>query len=388
MEDDNITLIAVGDVGPKRDNADKIFDMTRPLLKGADITFGQLESNLSMRGTPQLSMGLGSIAHPKMADVFVNAGFDVMSFASNHSLDWSEEALLDTLDVMKAKKITVIGAGRNISEARKPAVFTKKKTRIGFLAYCSVVPKGFDAREDKSGVVPLRAHTSYEQADWQAGTPPVIHTKVFPQDLAQMEEDIKTLRSQVDVLIVSMHWGVHFVPSIIAQYQYEAGYAAIDAGADLIIGTHAHILKGIEVYKGKVIFFSLCNFNMDLPIAGPMADSMAKSQGRPCMTSVPVDKDNRCRIGHYSWYVDPEYPTYAFPQDSQKSIMVRCRISGKKINQVAFQPLWMTKQGYPEPLGKSDPRSDDVLKYMTWLCEDQGLDTSFTRKGDWVCVNI
>lgn len=386
MEKNSVNLVAVGDVGPKRENADEVFDLTRSILQEGDITFGQLESNLSTRGIPQVSMGLGSIAHPRMARVFANAGFDVMSFASNHSLDWSEEALLDTLDVMKENKITVIGAGPNLEEARKPAIIRRKGTTVGFLAYCSVVPRGFDARENKSGVAPVRAFTSYEQADWQAGTPPRIHTKVFPEDLNHMVEDIKALKSQVDVLVLSMHWGVHFVPAIIAQYQYEAGHAAIDAGADIIIGAHAHILKGIEVYKGKVIFFSLCNFNMDLPITGPVADAMAKSQGRPAMTSVTIDENNRCQIGHYSWEVDPEYPTYAFPIDSLKSILVRCKIIDKKIQQVAFQPLWMTKKGQPEPLLQSDPRNEEVFQYMKYLCRDQRLDTRFARKGDKIIV--
>ncbi|WP_300458138.1 CapA family protein [Desulfobacula sp.] len=381
-----VNLVAVGDVGPKRENAEEVFDLTRSMLKEGDITFGQLESNLSTRGVPQVAMGLGSIAHPRMAAVLANAGFDVMSFASNHSLDWSEEAMFDTLDVMKKNKIAVIGAGVNLKAARKPAIIERKGTKVGFLAYCSVVPKGFDARDDKSGVAPVRAFTSYEQADWQAGTPPRIHTKVFPEDLNHMIDDITALKSQVDVLVLSMHWGVHFVPSIIAQYQYEAGHAAIDAGADIIIGTHAHILKGIEVYKGKVIFFSLCNFNMDLPITGPVADAMAKSQGRPGMTSVTLDKKNRCQIGHYSWEVDPEYPTYAFPIDSQKSILVRCRIVDKKIERVAFQPLWMTKKGQPEPLSQSDPRNEDVYRYMKYLCEDQRLDTNFVREGDEIVV--
>ncbi|MBA3011719.1 MAG: CapA family protein [Proteobacteria bacterium] len=386
MEKNIVNLVAVGDVGPKRENADEVFDLTRSILRKADITFGQLESNLSTRGTPQVSMGLGSIAHPRMAKVFANAGFDVMSFASNHSLDWSEEALFDTLDVMKENNIQVIGAGRNLDEARKPAIIQRENTTIGFLAYCSVVPKGFDAGKNKSGVAPVRAFTSYEQADWQPGTPPRIHTKVFPEDLNNMVEDIKALKSQVDVLVLSMHWGVHFVPSMIAQYQFEAGHAAIDAGADIIIGTHAHILKGIEVYKGKAIFFSLCNFNMDLPITGPVADAMAKSQGRPAMTSVTLDGQNRCQIGHYSWEVDPEYPSYAFPVDSQKSILVRCKIVDGSIRRISFQPLWMTKAGQPEPLSASDPRNEDVLGYIKYLCQDQGLDTTFVRDGDEIVV--
>ncbi|MGD9044780.1 MAG: CapA family protein [Desulfobacterales bacterium] len=296
-----VTLVAVGDVGPKRANAEEVFDSTRSILQSADITFGQLESNLSLRGTQQLNMGLGSIAHPRVGNALAAAGFDVMSFASNHSLDYSEEALIDTLDIMKKNKVELIGAGRDISEARRPAIFERKKTKVGFLAYCSVVPKGFDARENKSGVAPVRASTAYEQADWQPGTPPRIITKAFPDDLDAMVRDIQNLRKAVDVLVVSMHWGVHFVPAVIAGYQYEVGHAAIDAGADIIIGTHAHILKGIEVYKGKAIFFSLCNFCMDLPIAGLVADAMAAAMQRPVITDVKIDHQNYCQIGHYSW---------------------------------------------------------------------------------------
>jgi Bacterial capsule synthesis protein PGA_cap len=384
--ENTVTLVAVGDVGPKRANAKELFDSTRPILRAADITFGQLESNLSLRGTQQLHMGLGSIAHPRVGDALADAGFDVMSFASNHSLDYSEEALLDTLDVMQRNKIEIIGAGRSILEARRPAIFERNKTRVGFLAYCSVVPKGFDAREHKCGVAPVRASTAYEQADWQPGTPPRIITKAFPDDLDAMLKDIQSLRQAVDVLVVSMHWGVHFVPAVIAMYQYEVGHAAIDAGADIIIGTHAHILKGIEVYKGKVIFFSLCNFCMDLPIAGPVAKTMAAAMQRAAITDVEIDLRNYCQIGHYAWEVDPEYPTYAFPADSRKSILVKCRINDKKIDRVSFWPLWISKNGQPEPLPQSDPRSEEVLNYVQWLCKDQRLDTQFIREGDEIRI--
>ena len=384
--ENTVTLVAVGDVGPKRAHAEEVFDSTRSILRGADITFGQLESNLSLRGTQQLQTGLGSIAHPRVGNALADAGFDVMSFASNHTLDYSEDALIDTLAVMKKNKIELIGAGRDIFEARRPVIFERKKTKVGFLAYCSVVPKGFEAGEHKSGVAPVRASTAYEQADWQPGTPPRIITKAFPDDLDAMVKDIQSLRKTVDVLVVSMHWGVHFVPAVIAGYQYEVGHAAIDAGADIIIGTHAHILKGIEVYRGKAIFFSLCNFCMDLPIAGPIANAMAAAMNRPVITDVEIDHHNYCRIGHYAWEVDPEYPTYVFPADSRKSILVKCRINAKKLHSVSILPLWISQTGQPTPLPQSDPRSEEVLNYMKWLCKDQRLDTEFIRAGDEIKV--
>lgn len=381
-----LTLAAVGDVGPKRANAEELFDATSSILCNADITFGQLETNLSLRGALQLHTGLGSVAHPRVGKTLADAGFNIMSFASNHTLDYSQEALFDTLNVMEANNITVIGAGADIEAARRPAIIEDKEHKIGFLAYCSVIPKGFDATATRPGVAPVRVSTSYEQADWQPGTPPCIHTKAFPEDLNAMVKDIEQLKKQVDIVVVSMHWGVHFLPSIIAMYQYEVGHAAIDAGADLIIGTHAHILKGIEVYRGKVIFYSLCNFCMDLPIAGPVAASMAKAIGRPAITDVTPDSDNYCHIGPYRWKVDPEYPTYAFCADARKSILVKCDIDAQEIRRVSFLPLWISKSGQPVPLGRSDPRSREVLDYIKQLCCDQRLNTKFVRKHDDVIV--
>lgn len=384
--EDPLILVAVGDVGPKRQNADELFTGTRSILREADITFGQLETNLSLRGTPQRHTGLGSIAHPRVGVSLADAGFNVLSFASNHCLDYSEDAMRDTLEVLENNNIAVVGAGHKIDEARRPVIFERKNYKVGFLAYCSIIPKGFEATDKRPGVAPIRVSTSYEQADWQPGTPPRIHTKAFPDDLEAMVKDIAQLRSQVDLLVVSMHWGVHFVPSIIAKYQHDVGHAAIDAGADLIIGTHAHILKGIEVYKGKVIFFSLCNFCMDLPIAGPVAAEMAQAIQRSAITDIKIDDQNYCRVGHYRWEVDPEYTTYAFPKDSIKSILVQCEFNAQKKLRVFFKPLWISRNGQPVPLSQSDPRSEEVLDYIKWLCKDQGLNTQFMREGDDIRV--
>jgi poly-gamma-glutamate capsule biosynthesis protein CapA/YwtB (metallophosphatase superfamily) len=368
MTDKNsVEFVAVGDVGPLRENPGELFDLTRSILKTADIAFGQLEKSISDRGMRQLQLPRGlARTSPATARALSEAGFRVMSFASNHTLDFSDEALLDTIEHLGKYGVKVIGAGTNIQEARKPAIFDIKGTRIGFLAYCSVVPRGFEAWKDKPGLAPVRATTSYEQVDWQPGAPPKVLTKADPDDLAAMVDDIKRLRPDVDVLVVSQHWGVHHVPSLVAMYQHEIGHAAIDAGADIIVGHHAHILKGIEVYKGKVIFFSLCNFGMDHPV------THQKTQGGS--------------YGLYEWEMDPEIPSYGFSIDAQKTIMVKCTVSEKKITRVAFLPLWVNKKGQPEPLPRSDPRSDKVYEYMKWACQDQKLDTKFARDGDEVVV--
>lgn len=99
----------------------------------------------------------------------------------------------------------MIGAGRNIAQARRPAVLERVGTKIAFLAYCSVAAPGSEAEENKPGCVPMRASTSYEQIDWQPGTPPRIVTWADKDDLAAMAEDIRRARGQADVVVVSIH---------------------------------------------------------------------------------------------------------------------------------------------------------------------------------------
>ena len=381
--ENSVTLVAVGDVVPEFNPASKQFDRVRPILKGADITFGQNEMSFSARGTRQLGeitlietsrTQAQPIMRPRSNDprlggkILADAGFSILSYASNHTMGRSEEGMLDTLEVLKSSNIEVIGCGRNIEEATRPAIMERKGVKVGFLAYCSVVPRGQWATPTRAGVAPMRASTAYEQLDWQPATPPRIISQANPEDLAGMVADIKKLRPQVDVLVVSHHWGIHFVPALIAQYQFEVGHAAIDAGADLILGHHAHILKGIEVYKNKVIFYSLCNLELHQSNTAP-------------------DTGGRYRtLLDHRFEVDLDHPNYAFPVDSIKTIIVKCTIANNTIQRVAFLPTWIDNEGYPEPLSRSDPRSDQVCHYMEWLCREAKLDTKFSREDDEVIV--
>ncbi len=377
---DNVSIYAVGDVSPGRDRCEFLLAHTASILRQADITFCQLEQPFS-RKILQRTGGSGYlsdidtdikaspwadevIAGPDDVAALVNAGFKVCSFASNRCFRMGEEGFLDTLDILKQNNIQVIGVGRNITEARQPAVLERSGTKVAFLAYNSIVAPGSDARVDKPGCVPIRASTSYEQMEWQPGTPPRIKTWADKDDLSAMIDDIRKARGRADVVVVSMHWGVHLVPAVIAMYQYEVGHAAIDAGADLILGHHPHMLKGIEVYKGRVIFFSMGNFAFESWINPPLPEGKLL----------------------YRVKVDPEYPTYYFSPESLKSMLVKAVISNKKVEQVSFLPAMINKQGQPELLPRADKRSDEVYEYMEWVCRDQELNTAFSRQGDEVVV--
>ena len=164
------------------------------------------------------------------------------------------EPLLDTIDLLRDKGIQTIGAGRNLAEARQPAVIEAKGLRIAMLAYCSVLHEGYAAGPDTPGVAPMRASAHFEPVDYQPGVPPRVITTPDQQDLAKLVADVRAAREQADAVVLSLHWGVHFVPRLIADYQRTVAKAAFDAGADLILGHHAHVPKAIEVFRGKTCF--------------------------------------------------------------------------------------------------------------------------------------
>jgi hypothetical protein len=370
MMSDSITMYAVGDVGPNRKDAHSIFQHVAPVIQKGDLAFCQLEPALSRRGTPLPQARLPMRADPVAAKSIRQAGFDVVSFASNHCMDWGIEAFQDTIDALREQNLHVVGVGSNLDAARKPAIVESKGTRVAFLAYNTILPQGYWAESDRPGCVPLRAHTVYEQVEHdQPGTPCRIHTFPHKGDMRGMMEDIQKARTLADVVIVSMHWGIHFVPAIIADYQKELAYAAIDAGADLILGHHPHILKGIEIYKGKAIFYSLANFALESPFA--------------------FDENLENKTSHQE--IVALNPTFtkgkkSLPPDSFKTIAVKCNISKKGIERVAFLPVMIDELSQPEILSSGDARFEEILHYLNSISEDQKMKLEYVVDGDEIVV--
>jgi poly-gamma-glutamate synthesis protein (capsule biosynthesis protein) len=363
------TFVAVGDIGPLRDDAEVLFEPSREFIRSADVAFGQLEKCLTTRGTQQLYLNksLGR-TDPRVAGVIADAGFNVLSFASNHTMAFSAEGLADTLDNLHAAGVTVIGAGSDIRAARQPAVFEVGGARIGILAYCSVVPRGFEAGTHRPGLAPVRVRTFYEQRDWQPGTPPRIVTIPYPEDVDAMAADIQALRPRVDALVVSHHWGVHVVPAVVADYQFDVGRACVDAGADLVVGHHPHILKGVEVYRGKPILYSIGAYAQEHPYRDVAGTELAEL------------------IKQYRLTVDPQWERFSFPIDSQKTVLVRCQFSAAGFERVALRPAWINPQAQAELLSPLDTRYAEVVDYLRYLTNYYSLNARFEVEGEEVIV--
>lgn len=371
MTKQRITLLAIGDIVIfNREEPETIFAHVADVLQAADIAFANCDQQYSDKGY-KTSHVLRSDT-TKVVPALVYTGLDVVSLANNHALDWGPEALLDTIDRIRNAGIPVVGAGKNITEARRPVILERKGNRVGFLAYGCVGPDGYEALEDKPGYAPMRAWTIYEKWDYQPGTPPRIVTIPYKDDLATMEEDIRKLKARVDVVAVSFHWGLHFVPVLIPMYEFEVGHAAIDAGADIILGGHPHILKGIEVYKGKVIFHSLGNFALDM-----RSDAGDKS----------FDKLNKRMEQMYQFKADPEYPTYPMHPEAKATVIAKAVIGDGEIKKVSYIPCYINKKSEPEIKTRSDPRGQEVFSYIQKISRSLNLPATFTWKEDEVVIS-
>lgn len=360
-----VTLLGCGDVGPVHEPVAAFAALAKDTLRAADLRFAQVERVYSERGALQVhSGGRHSRLKPAMASVFTECGFDVVSVASNHAMDWGPEAMLDSIELLRGLGIATVGAGRDLAEARAPAILERNGLRVAFFAYCSILREGYAAEEGRAGVAPLRVHTYYEPAEYQPGIPPRVVTVPYENDLANLCADVTQARQAADVVVLSLHWGLHFIPRAIAAYQPVVARAAFEAGADVILGHHAHVPKAIGVYGGKPCYYSLSNFIMSAPPASAhRLATFEQSYGAP---------------------LDPEYPHLPYGTDAKRSLIAKLVLGRGGVERASFLPALIDRQLRPEVLRASDSRFADALRYLEWASE--GIPHDFRVEGDEVLV--
>jgi poly-gamma-glutamate capsule biosynthesis protein CapA/YwtB (metallophosphatase superfamily) len=368
-----LTLTAVGDVMLKRDDPRTAFELVQPVFAAADINFGNCESTYSSTGSPNPATRGVVRADPNQVEGLEWAGFHVMSFANNHHLDAGYEAFFETLDHLHSHGIATCGAGKDLGAAREPAIVERDGTKVAFLGYSTILFPGYEARANKAGCTPITIITDYAMSEIeQPGCEAVVTTIVHPSSLQVLRADIARARELADVVVVSVHWGIHFTPVEVAQYESELGRAAIDAGADLVLGHHQHILKAVEVYCGKVIFHGLGNFVVDVYMKA-LADN-------------PGVKDMQRHFPEYAVAYREDYPTYPFHPEARQTVVARAAIEDKKITEVGLIPCLINPTGQPEPLRPGDPRFDEVSSYLQRITKEAGFTTQFAVGEDVVIV--
>ncbi len=208
---------------------------TAEFFRNADIVFGNLEGPISSRGTK-----VGNIysfrADPRVIEGLLYAGFDVLSIANNHIWDYGADAIRDTLAIINSSGIGIIGGGVDYQEAHKPFIKEVKDTKVAFLGYTDLILFSLGSKTAKPAIAFL--------------------------DIEQAVTDIKEARKLADIIVVSLHWGNEYKTTYIRN-QEKLAKTLIDAGAQLIIGHHPHVVQEVEEYHGGYIAYSLGNFVFD-----------------------------------------------------------------------------------------------------------------------------
>jgi poly-gamma-glutamate synthesis protein (capsule biosynthesis protein) len=203
-------------------------------LAQSDITFGNLEGSVAYGGT-----NVGSRFSFRMDPISLvalrEAGFDIVSFANNHVGDYAVSGFLESLAQLTTNDILYTGAGEHYSDVGTPTVIDVRGTTIGFLASTDVGPNWLAATETKPGIL-------------LASDP----------DMATI---VARAQEHVDILAMSVHWGNEYSPA--STRQQKMARALVDAGVDIVVGHHPHVMQAVEEYNGKLIYYSLGNFIFD-----------------------------------------------------------------------------------------------------------------------------
>jgi poly-gamma-glutamate synthesis protein (capsule biosynthesis protein) len=266
------TIMLTGDVNLLGvEDVEVPFRKVRETFAKADCVFGNLECCLydpeMPRGPmmPDLQSGYdGFWASTRTGQALLHAGFHCVGNANNQN--YGHKAIMSSNATLDKLGIPHVGTGRNRAEARKPAVVTRNGKRFGFLQRtCQYWPNHHEATEASPGVATIKVHTAYEPVYYKDGTlppnrpglPPKILTWVDPRYMQEFRQDVNDLRAQSDIVVSSHHMGHK---GDILDFQSEIAHAAIDSGADVVMAHAEHYPLGIEVYRGKPIFYGLSSF--------------------------------------------------------------------------------------------------------------------------------
>jgi hypothetical protein len=255
------SLVAGGDVLPAcwldpylaQSGQDYPYALLAPHFLTADIGLVNLECPLSDRGKPFRNKKYKFRGQPDAAGALRRAGITVVALANNHILDYGPDALQDTLEALDTTGVAHAGAGADVHQARQPAVLKVAGNRtVAVLSYSLTYPSEFWAGSRKPGTALAR--------------------------LGEVEADVRSATAWADAVVVCFHWGGELQTEP-RPYQIQYGRAAIDAGARIVLGSHPHILQGVEWYRGGVIYYSLGNLAFGGGRSGRAVDSiLAKIQ--------------------------------------------------------------------------------------------------------------
>lgn len=218
----------------EKEGYDYPYRYVRELFQNDDLSVVNLETPVTDGGTAAENKTFVFKSSPKALSELEKAGVEAVNLANNHTLDQGVEGLLDTIAHLKESNLHFVGAGKNSTEAYAPVYIERKGIVIALCGFTRVIP----------------------ESHWAAGKGPGV---AAAYDASQAVKAIESARKKADLVLVSVHWGKERTTKL-EEHQTSLAHQFIDAGADLVIGGHPHVLQGLENYKGKWIAYSTGNF--------------------------------------------------------------------------------------------------------------------------------
>ncbi len=370
----SVRLVAVGDVFLNRKNPLESFEHVGEILEAGDITFGNSEGTYAVNQTPDADMMAAIIASPDNIAALARTGFDVMSVANNHINDWGRAGMHSTVGRLQREGIQTVGFGKNIDDAFAPIGVEAKGHRVAFVAASMIGSWNAAATADRDGVAMLEVSTQYHDVHKQPGSPPHVRSQLTEPAIARVAKSFEAAKRTADFVVASFHWGVHCFPASLAEYERSLARLAIDHGADVVLGHHQHILKGVDFYKGKPILHGLGNFAFDLVDIEKIASPAAVRE------TIEI-------YGEYGIFSREGYPTVPFHEESRMTVVAHIELAPGTDPVVELTPCMIHTNGQPRPIPASDTSSFAsfmaYLKRIHWLAN---LDTEIGQRGDRIFV--
>lgn len=382
----DVTMVATGELMLlMEDDPATYFDSVRPVLAEADLVTGHLENLHTNRPAPAWDP-MHPAPDPAKLEALAGANYSLITLAGNPAYCYGPPGIADTIDYLRSHGIETVGAGMDIAEAIRPVIIERNGTKVGFLNYDTVGTRENGASPTKPGVAYVDVITHYEVARL-TGMAPQVFTWPEPWSLQAMRENVEELRGQCDVLVVALHMGIGGREVELADYEWPLCTAAIDAGADVILGTHCHMLKGIQFYRGKPIFHCIGNMvaswpdvegdPIDLSEIAPMAETMSHSRYRSGLDGGLGKYFRKGMFGGPRAYDPTSY--------RNNTALFKLGISAGQVTRISFVPCLFNEKGYPVVVGKS-PEGQQVFDYMTRCIREPGLNAELEWDGDEVVV--
>ena len=258
--------------------------------------------------------------------------------------------------------------GTDLATARKPALIERDGVTIALLSYNCVGPQLSWAAPDRAGCAYVRVGT----ADGGTTRPQADLVAADPGSVAEMTAEIRACRGQADLVVVALHKGITHRPAELAPYERPLSQAAIEAGADVVVGHHAHIARGIEFHQGKPIFHGLGNGVVVTHALSPAQDHPARAEWA----------ERRKKM--FGFEPDPAYPLAPFHPEAVNGMIGRVCLADDGSFEAGFIPIWSEPPGRPVP---AEGRAGSVTDYIRRIGVEAGLPPlRIERRNEWVVV--